>query len=267
MHNTLWFNDPDCVVVREENSKLSLNEVLLQLTIFGLSGGQVFFSDDLTQLPEDRLYYMNLIIPPYEKGALPLDLLDSNPPRLYGMTVHPAIGDRILLAAINWNKKPDSYNFVIKDILLSLAHDGFESNTFLIYDFWHFEEYKLLGKVDLSDRVNLYSIPGHMCKYLSIIPIPKKGIKQPVFLSSNLHITQGVKEVKSFNYDDSAKKLDIEFDIDGIRSGEITLLIPHELKIKSELKDSAEVLDSDLGQYLILPVNLPNENKIEIHFE
>ncbi|MCP4764404.1 MAG: hypothetical protein GY870_21700, partial [archaeon] len=65
MHNSLWFNDPDCCVVREKNSKLSLNEIKLQLTIFGLSGGQVFFSDDLKLLDEERLKYMNLIIPPY----------------------------------------------------------------------------------------------------------------------------------------------------------------------------------------------------------
>jgi hypothetical protein len=102
MHNALWFNDPDCVVVRENKSKLKLHEVQLQLTIFGLSGGQVFFSDDLSLLPEDRLYYMNLLIPPFKQGALAIDMLNNYPPRCRYESRCICPETAFLLAVINW---------------------------------------------------------------------------------------------------------------------------------------------------------------------
>ncbi len=63
MHYTLWINDPDCVVVRRNRSKLSLDEIKLQLTVFGLSGGQILISDDETKVEQDRISLLKRILP------------------------------------------------------------------------------------------------------------------------------------------------------------------------------------------------------------
>ncbi|MHA1476124.1 MAG: glycoside hydrolase family 36 protein [Promethearchaeota archaeon] len=55
LHQTWWINDPDCVVVRENKSKLTYDEVILQLTVFGLSGGQFLISDDEKLVDQHRI--------------------------------------------------------------------------------------------------------------------------------------------------------------------------------------------------------------------
>ena len=55
MHRRLWQNDPDCLLVRAERTKLSLDEVRSLATIAALSGGTMLVSDDLTELAADRL--------------------------------------------------------------------------------------------------------------------------------------------------------------------------------------------------------------------
>lgn len=268
MHNTLWFNDPDCVVVRKNNSKLSLNEVQLQLTIFGLSGGQVFFSDDLTLLSEDRLNYMSLVIPPYKEGAIALDLMENNPPCLFGMDTTPSIGRRILLSIINWDKNPKDVEIVLEEVLRRLGAQHMKSEEFIVFDYWSEKDLKILGRYKRTDKIHFYSTSGHFSKYLSIIPVDELDLGKPIFLSSNLHITQGCKEVSSYEFssEQEKRKLIIEFSIEGMRSGEISLLIPPNLTLKSELYENVKTFNTDYGLYLEIPIKLPDNNKIEIDF-
>ncbi|MBD3352148.1 MAG: hypothetical protein GF364_11730 [Candidatus Lokiarchaeota archaeon] len=267
MHNFLWINDPDCCVVRENKSSLTLDEIQLQLTIFGLSGGQVFFSDDLSLLPEDRLYYMNLIIPPFRQGAQTLDLLRHNPPRYFGLFAQTAIGSRVLLSVINWYKYQEKETFTIQEILSDLGVSDVNAHKFLIFDYWKGDEFKILNEYNLDERVHLYVIRGHSCKYLSIIPITEESRKSPIFLSSTLHITQGCKEVKKYEFDEKTLILRIEFDMPGMRSGDIYLLTPSELKMKEGFPTGTEVFDTDFGNYLVIPIDLPKHNEISLMFE
>ena len=55
MHPTLWTNDPDCLLVRERRSELTLDEVRAFATAVGLTGGMVVVSDRLPDLPAERL--------------------------------------------------------------------------------------------------------------------------------------------------------------------------------------------------------------------
>ena len=298
MHNYLWHNDPDCVVVRKENSKLSLDEVKLQLTVFGLSSGQVFFSDDLTKLSKERLGFMNLLIPPYKKGAIALDQLQNNPPRLYGMFVDGSneapIGNRILLAVINWSNKVRNDSIIIEDILVRLGVDdvykvgrigNLDAKRFIVYDFWADSSNsngKIMGVYKKDEIVKLIDIPRHGCKYLSIIPIGNEGsgksnkqdeLNEPLFISSNVHITQGCKEVSEFSYDQSNGNgnLNIKFNIQGIRTGNITILIPQNLEIISDLPEDSEIIEIDIGidigRCVKLPISIPKIKETQLKFK
>ncbi|MFW9900501.1 MAG: glycoside hydrolase family 36 protein, partial [Candidatus Thorarchaeota archaeon] len=55
MHKYFWINDPDCLMIRRSNTQLNLDEIRLQMTIFGLSGGQLLISDDMSKLSEDEI--------------------------------------------------------------------------------------------------------------------------------------------------------------------------------------------------------------------
>ncbi|MBW2258660.1 MAG: alpha-galactosidase [Deltaproteobacteria bacterium] len=44
LHRRWWLNDPDCLLVRDRNTKLDLHETRLLLTVLGMSGGMLFLS-------------------------------------------------------------------------------------------------------------------------------------------------------------------------------------------------------------------------------
>jgi alpha-galactosidase len=51
MHKRLWINDPDCLIVRRNESQLSLDEVRSWASVIAMSGGMMLLSDDLNKLP------------------------------------------------------------------------------------------------------------------------------------------------------------------------------------------------------------------------
>ena len=59
-HRGVWFNDPDCLVVRPP---LSLDEARVWTAIVALSGGMTLLSDDLPRLPADRVALLQRALP------------------------------------------------------------------------------------------------------------------------------------------------------------------------------------------------------------
>jgi alpha-galactosidase len=49
-----WLNDPDCLMVRDTDTKLTLDEVRVLCTVFGMTDGMVVLSDRLDRVPADR---------------------------------------------------------------------------------------------------------------------------------------------------------------------------------------------------------------------
>jgi hypothetical protein len=72
-HNNVWFNDPDCLVVREP---LTLDQARVWASIVGISGQMNLLSDDLPEVPPDRISLLGKTLPVYETGAVPVDLFE-----------------------------------------------------------------------------------------------------------------------------------------------------------------------------------------------
>ncbi|MHA1602211.1 MAG: glycoside hydrolase family 36 protein, partial [Promethearchaeota archaeon] len=247
MHNTWWINDPDCALVRENRSKLTLNEILLQLTIFGLSGGQILISDDETKVSDERQVLLKKIIPPFPPqisesenllknfGAIPLDMFTRDYPSIYARTVQTPFGIRHLAMIANWEKNSVERAVNLQD-LISWQHSQQykDEHEFLIFDFWN---EKLLGKYRLGDNLKNIEIAPHGCRYLSIVPIPssKDHINEsdilPVFISSTLHICQGAREFDSI--EKTLKKIQISLQLPGERAGDLFFFAQKDMDIKS----------------------------------
>jgi alpha-galactosidase len=55
MHRNLWFNDPDCLLVRKKKNKMTEAQTKIMASVMGVSGGMLLVSDDLTKLEMERL--------------------------------------------------------------------------------------------------------------------------------------------------------------------------------------------------------------------
>lgn len=86
MHERLWQNDPDCVMVRELNTKLTAQERLFQIDAGILSGGLLTYSDDFSLLPERiirEIETINRLNDECAGGRLyAVDLMDRETPEL-----------------------------------------------------------------------------------------------------------------------------------------------------------------------------------------
>lgn len=104
LHRRFWLNDPDCLLVRRDRSRLTLAEVQSLATALGMSGGMMFLSDDLTALDADRLELARAVLPPSALGAAAPDLLERDAPALYEVeqATQAEGGGRRLCAVFRW---------------------------------------------------------------------------------------------------------------------------------------------------------------------
>jgi alpha-galactosidase len=110
MHRRLWLNDPDCLMVRRTDTKLSSAELSSLAGAIAASGGMVVFSDDVAnlgaeerQLLRDTLALAREIDDGAGRGtARALDLLaDPAPAGLVGRSESAA-----LAFLLNWDDEP-----------------------------------------------------------------------------------------------------------------------------------------------------------------
>ncbi len=86
MNRRLWINDPDCVLLRRRDTRLSEHERRTQINAAILIGGALFFSDDFTRLGESEIREARRSLELYQictQGtAAVLDLLEREFPQL-----------------------------------------------------------------------------------------------------------------------------------------------------------------------------------------
>jgi alpha-galactosidase len=226
MHKHFWINDPDCLMIRKTETELREEEIKLQLTIFGLSGGQILISDEMTKLSLEELNDAKLVTPPYNPIAhdpIVIDAFIAPLPSVYILETQEIIGKRFLCALINWEDHQLTKEFKIKD-LLPIIEDNFQE--YLLYEFW---SQKVIGKFPLDSLIRLDVMP-HSCLYLNIIPINQDFEDQCLFISSNAHISQGCQEIKNFAYDEENKEISLKINLPGKRKGDVWIKFPSNLK-------------------------------------
>ena len=103
MHRRLWQSDPDCLLLRAEETALAQPQVELLTTVIGLSGGMVLDSDPWHRLPPERRALLDRLLPPGET-AVPLDLMQRDVPALFALPGGEAV------AVCNWGEATATFN-------------------------------------------------------------------------------------------------------------------------------------------------------------
>ncbi len=102
LHRRWWLNDPDCLLVRDRNTALDLDEVRLLVTVAGMTGGLGIVSDDLGAVPEDRRALLASVLPPTPLRPRCPDLFERPFPERFELEGE----GRRLVAALNWEARP-----------------------------------------------------------------------------------------------------------------------------------------------------------------
>jgi alpha-galactosidase len=214
-HGRFWINDPDCVLVRqkEDQSALTLSEVRTLATVVGLCGGMVLSSDNLPTLADHRLKYLTRLLPPYGIAARPLDVFESETPRLLALPIETDYGQWLMLAAINWEEQITAATLDLSEI----AGEG----PYHVFDFWG-ERY--LGLV--RGRLRMRLLP-HATRLLLL----KEPSDHPDLLASTFHLTGGAVEVNMLRFD--GQRLTLAMEKAGNQYGKLFFLVPEPYEVVS----------------------------------
>jgi len=204
LHQRLWLNDPDCVLLREEPTKLSDTEVRTLAAAVALSGGLVVVSDEIADLAGERLDWLVRMLPSVghspETGAarasgLPEELVTRFP------------DGSALWLRVNFGEKPERLD-------LDLRALGLRGPTRVWDVFAHRELERASGELALG------MLEPHAARLLRLTP-DDSGAR---VIGSTLHFASGAFEVESLAADEAGARLKLR--LAGRRSGEIALALP-----------------------------------------
>lgn len=209
LHQRWWWNDPDCLLVRDTDTRLIESEVQSAVSLVGLSGGMLVSSDDLRNLNPDRLKWVSLLVPNLGLRGMPLDLLEKGMPELYQVRLQSAGQSWQEVALFNWSDRPANCRVQFDQL-------GFESGAILhVFDFWH-KRYQWVTEPEMV----FDGVPPHGCKLLRVCTA---GMS-PQVVGDTMHISQGA-ELSSIDLE--GEKLVIEtVDMNRQVEGELWLWLP-----------------------------------------
>jgi alpha-galactosidase len=181
LHRRWWWNDPDCLMVRDFDTRLNEEEVRSAVSLIGLSGGLIISSDDLGRLPAERRRLIALLVPILSPGGRALDLLEREMPELYQVPLAIEWGSWQLLLAGNWSDRP-------RERTVDLESLGFSARAPLhVFDFWQQSYHRHLGP-----RLSLGLLASHASRLLRLSPA-ESSQPAPCLVGDTLHITQGLE--------------------------------------------------------------------------
>jgi hypothetical protein len=229
LHNHLWQNDPDCVLVRrrDDESALVLNEMRTMVSIIGLSGGAVLSSDNLPSIRRGRLKYLKQILPPTGRTARAIDLFENELPQLFALPVKTDWGEWLVVGALNWGDKTTQTE-------IDLGKLGLDPRgEYHVYNYWH---RRYLGIV--RERIKIARHQPHETRVLLFKPVSDRV----ELLTTTFHIAQGLCEIKRVDRREglragkrgaqkSVQILKVELEKRGFQRGELLFAIPKGSKL------------------------------------
>ncbi len=178
LHRRWWWNDPDCLLVREQDTCLTEAEVQSAVTLTGLSGGMLVLSDDMRTLSSGRLGWAGRLVPNLGLRGLALDGLEHEMPQRYALKL-AGLGQAWWdVALFNWQDSP-------ADLQFNFAELGIPAGTELFaFEFWTGKLQRVQG-----EGMSLAAVPAHGCALLRLCQVERS----PQLVGDTLHISMGAE--------------------------------------------------------------------------
>lgn len=244
MHGRLWVNDPDCLLVRDERTKLTLDEVRTLATVVALSGGMTLSSDDLTGLPPERLALLSMALPPLPRGASARDLMERSLPRIFEWRGRKPGEPAWLIAVVNWEHRARALSVDLPD------------GEWTAFELWTQRLFPGVRGV-----LRLGRVPAHGCRLVALRP----QASHARFVGSTLHFGQGALELRDETW--SGATLWLHLRPVARTEGEVFIAAPPGLRVKAAYASRRRVRCWQKGDLVRVPVTLERPMTLRVWFD
>ncbi len=114
MHNALWLNDPDCLMLRRDGTRLSAAQRRTQINAIVLTGGLLLYSDDFSaldpEITEELPIIQSISDACFDGRLIPLDMMDRELPQIILNTAG-------YLGVFNMGRRPRSVTVPMEHLL------------------------------------------------------------------------------------------------------------------------------------------------------
>jgi alpha-galactosidase len=222
LHKHWWINDPDCLLLRT-GTEFTQAEVECQASLIAMSGGLLMFSDNLPDVPPERMLIARALLPLIGKRPYVLDWFDQHNPAHLQLDLEGQIGRWHLITLFNWGDRPKDLDFRLVDFYLD------REKAYLARSFWDGRSYQVALKQGWANRalpgdLVFKDVPAHGVVLLAMRQL-KADFAQ--YLGSSLHVSQGM-EVAAWEAKQDGVNLRLERP--GLSQGEVDLRLPTQPK-------------------------------------
>lgn len=286
-HGRVFTNDPDCLLVRDRDTLLSLDEVRTLATGLACSGGSLFLSDGLSGLSEERLDIVRRLLPPSNRACRPVDPLGEDLPS--AVVVPPAGGPppegdgrpkadaapggrTLTVALFNWlgeaegeERRVDLARVLRATGLGPPEPDETESElAWHVFDFWRGA---YVGRVTEDvGVVTLPGLPGHGCAVLGLVE-HRRNV--PMVVGCDRHLVQGPPYVLE-RREDGGRRLSVRVTPGGLETVRLWVAVPVGFRLSRAEPDLAPASRSVKvwGEILLYEVPAgPDGTELTLHFD
>lgn len=186
LHNRVWYNDPDCLMLREP---LTLDQARAWASWIAVTGQMNLVSEWLPGLPPERLDLVKRSMPNHGMHARPLDLFETPTPRTWLLSKGEGTGARHVLALFNWDAG--------KEAEIRVPLDAIGNGPFFCFEYW-----SNIPVAPASETLEC-TLPPASCKVVALRPV----VDHPCVLSTSRHITQGMIDFEEEYWDAATRTL------------------------------------------------------------
>jgi alpha-galactosidase len=179
MHGRLWANDPDCLLVRTDRTKLTRDETRTLASAIGLTGGMMLSSDDLASVPADGIEIASMLLPPLPRSAVPADLMERDMPERLNVELDGA-GPAHIIGLFNFEDEA-------RDVAAPLPPGRWHA-----VELW---DQRPVGT--LEGQVAFALVAPHACRVIALAP----ATDMPMLVATTAHIGMGTLDVLESGFD------------------------------------------------------------------
>ena len=233
----------------QERPALSMAQSVAWLTGAALTGGAVKIGDAFSLLTPAQRGVLQKLLPSARRPARPLDLFDTDAPRLWHVPFETEAGVWHIVAAFNWDDgRGDA-------VLLPFERLGvLDSDYFTVYDFW---EARYLGTA--RGRLRIETPPGGVT-LLGLRPY----LDRPQFVASNRHWAQGAMALRAAAWDAAAGTWRGTFDATPEHAYDLCFLVPEGWQVRGATWDGRDTAANPQGRTVRVLADSGKGGEVEV---